>query len=93
MNSRIKILVNAFPMANVNTGIGRYLRCLYTEMERAYGDRLEIWYFDGMKISPRMPDGPANLDRWTVAVHEGETHISEFFHWVDMMKSFEVVNG
>ena len=65
MNHRMKLLVNAVPMVNVNTGIGRYLRCLYTEMERAYGDRLEIWYFDGMKVSPKMPEGPANLDRWT----------------------------
>ena len=65
MNHRIKLLVNAVPMVNVNTGIGRYLRCLYTEMERAYGDRLEIRYFDGIKVSPKMPDGPVNLDQWT----------------------------
>ena len=65
MNHRAKLLVNAVPMVNVNTGIGRYLRCLYTEIERTYGNRLEIRYFDGMKISPKMPDGPVNLDRWT----------------------------
>ncbi len=68
MNPRIKLLVNAVPMVNVNTGIGRYLRCLYTEMERAYGDRLDIGYFDGFKVTFRMPGGPANLSRWTRGV-------------------------
>ncbi len=68
MNSRIKLLVNAIPMVNVNTGISRYLRCLYAEMERLYGDRLEIGYFDGVKVSSTMPYGPANLNRWTKSV-------------------------
>jgi len=58
MNHRIKLLVNAVPMVNVNTGIGRYLRCLYAEMERAYGDRLEIGYFDGVRVSSMMPLWP-----------------------------------
>jgi len=65
MNPRIRLLVNAIPMVNVNTGISRYLRSLYAEMERVYGDRLEIGYFDGLKVSPVMPYGPANLNRWT----------------------------
>jgi len=64
MDSRIRLLVNAIPMLNVNTGINRYLRSLYTEMERVYGDRLEIGYFDGLRVSPVMPSGPANLNRW-----------------------------
>ena len=68
MNPRIKLLVNAVPMVNVNTGIGRYLRCLYAEMERAYGDRLEIGYFDGVKVSSMMPGGPSNLNRWTKGI-------------------------
>lgn len=65
MTPRIKLLVNAVPMVNVNTGISRYLRCLYAEMERTYGDRLEIGYFDGFKVTHEMPGGPANLGRWT----------------------------
>jgi len=65
MNSRIRLLVNAVPMVNVNTGISRYLRSLYAEMERVYSDRLEIGYFDGVRVSPMMPGGPANLNRWT----------------------------
>jgi len=68
MNSHMKLLVNAVPMVNVNTGISRYLRCLYREMERSYGDRLEIGYFDGFKVSSKMPRGPANLGQWTSGV-------------------------
>ena len=68
MSSRIRLLVNAIPMVNVNTGISRYLRSLYAEMERVYGDRLEIGYFDGMKVSSMMPGGPANLNRWTKGI-------------------------
>jgi glycosyltransferase involved in cell wall biosynthesis len=68
MSSRIKILVNAFPMVNVNTGIGRYLRCLYLGLEEHYGDRLEIGYFDGKKVSATMPSGPENFTRWSKLV-------------------------
>ena len=63
--SKMKILVNAFPMVNVNTGIGRYLRCLYQALEEHYGDELEIGYFDGKKVSSAMPSGPENLTRWS----------------------------
>jgi hypothetical protein len=35
MSPRIRLLVNAIPMVNVNTRISRYLRSLYAEMERA----------------------------------------------------------
>jgi glycosyltransferase involved in cell wall biosynthesis len=65
MPSKIKILVNAFPMVNVNTGIGRYVRCLYQALEEHYGDRLEIGYFDGKRVSTTMPSGPKNLTRWS----------------------------
>ena len=68
MSSKIKILVNAFPMVNVNTGISRYLRCLYTALEEQYGDRLEIGYFDGKRVSSMMPSGPRDLDRWSKVV-------------------------
>ncbi|MCF8083991.1 MAG: glycosyltransferase family 4 protein [Deltaproteobacteria bacterium] len=69
MCSRIKVLVNAIPMVNVNTGISRYLRCLYAEMERCYGDKLIIGYFDGWRVSNKMPRGPANLGQWTKGVN------------------------
>jgi hypothetical protein len=51
-------------MVKINTGISRYLRCLYAEIERLYSDRLEIGYFDGVKVSSTMPHGSANLNRW-----------------------------
>ena len=68
MNPKIKILVNAFPMVNVNTGIGRYLRCLYKALEEHCGDRVEIGYFDGSGVSSTMPSGPENLTRWSTLV-------------------------
>ena len=68
MPSKIKILVNAFPMVNVNTGIGRYVRCLYQALEEHYGDKLEIGYFDGKRVSTTMPSGPKNLTRWSKLV-------------------------
>ena len=63
MNPRMKLIVNAIPMVRVNTGISRYLRCLYTHLERRYSDRLRIGYFDGVRVSSTMPHGPAKLNR------------------------------
>jgi glycosyltransferase involved in cell wall biosynthesis len=65
MASRMRILVNAFPMVNVNTGIGRYLRFLYQALEEYYGDRVEIGYFDGKRVLATLPSGPENLTRWS----------------------------
>ena len=65
MADKLKIIVNAIPLNYIGTGIGRYLKCLYTEMEKSYGDRIEISYFDGVKISSTMPYGPENLPRWS----------------------------
>ena len=65
MLSRTKILVNAHPMTNVNTGISRYLRFLYRALEEHYGDRLEIGYFDGKRVSKVMPSGPQDLTQWS----------------------------
>lgn len=62
---KIKVIVNAIPLKNVNTGISRYMRCLYGELESRFGDRLEIGYFDGRRVSSGMPSGPEDLDRWS----------------------------
>ena len=65
---KLRVIVNAVPLATVNTGIGRYLRCLYAALERLYGDRLEVGYFDGRSVSARPPQPPENLaarSRWT----------------------------
>ena len=68
MAGRIKLLVNAVPLMNIGTGIGRYLKCLYTEMETQYSDSLEIRYFDGVKVLSVMPSGPGNLTMWLRAI-------------------------
>jgi len=68
MSKKIKVIVNGIPLRNVNTGISRYMRCLYTELERQYGNRLEIGYFDGRDVSSTMPSGPEDLTRWSSRV-------------------------
>ena len=68
MAGRIKILVNAIPLNHIGTGIGRYLKSLYTEMEKSYGDRVEICYFNGVNVSSAMPGGPENLARWSKGI-------------------------
>lgn len=68
MSKKIKVIVNGIPLRNVNTGISRYMRCLYIELERQYGDRLEIGYFDGRGVSSTMPSGPEDLNRWSSRV-------------------------
>lgn len=65
MPGKLKVIVNAIPLANVNTGIGRYIRSLYSEIESRFSDRIEIGYFDGSRVRSRMPDGPADLGRWS----------------------------
>lgn len=62
---KIRLIVNAIPLMYVTTGVGRYLRCLYEPLERLYGHKLEISYFDGKKILKRPPQGPADLNRWS----------------------------
>ncbi len=60
----VRILVNATPLLYVNTGIARYLRCLYTAMDRLYGDTCSIAYFDGRTVSNTMPTGPENSGKF-----------------------------
>jgi len=57
----LKVIVNAVPLTGVNTGIGRYLRCLYDHIERAYGSEVSIGYFDGRRVLERMPDPAASV--------------------------------
>lgn len=62
--TRLSVIVNAVPLTNVVTGVGRYMRCLYTELER--NPNLDIRYFDGQGLSREMPKGPENLARWSL---------------------------
>ena len=61
MTRPLKVIVNAVPLTGVNTGIGRYLRCLYASIERQYGSELEIGYFDGARVLPSMPRPAASV--------------------------------
>jgi glycosyltransferase involved in cell wall biosynthesis len=49
----MKILVNAMPFVGVLTGIQRYARCLYREMEKLLG--VNVDYFTGMGCLAEMP--------------------------------------
>ncbi|MCF8039601.1 MAG: glycosyltransferase family 4 protein [Desulfohalobiaceae bacterium] len=55
MTTRPAIIVNAIPLTQVQTGIGRYLRCLYTEILRNHQDRFQISFFDGKRLRPELP--------------------------------------
>jgi alpha-1,3-rhamnosyl/mannosyltransferase len=61
MPRKLKVIVNAIPLTGVNTGIGRYLRCLYAHIERRFADELEIAYFDGARALPGMPQPAASV--------------------------------
>jgi len=57
----MKILVNANPLVGLLSGVSRYVRQLYCEMER-FPD-VEVFYFDGYRVHRRMPD-QAIPERW-----------------------------
>ena len=61
----MKIIVNAIPLLGANTGIARYIRCLYSEIEKLYGGACDIHYFNGVQAAPDMPSGPENLKSWS----------------------------
>lgn len=64
----MRILVNAIPLKGLLTGISRYVRQLYTEIERLPG--VEVHYFDGLRATDRMPGqaSPAGWSFFTKAV-------------------------
>lgn len=68
MTRPLRVVVNAVPMTNIHTGISRYMRCLYAELERLYPGELDIQYFDGRALSPTPPGGPRNEARWAKLV-------------------------
>jgi glycosyltransferase involved in cell wall biosynthesis len=49
----MRILVNALPLVGVLTGIQRYVRCLYRQIERF--SQVSVAYFTGMKCLSEMP--------------------------------------
>ncbi len=65
---RKRIIVNAIPMINVSTGIGRYIRSLYTSMERMYADSYEFVYFDGKNTTNTIPPKAPSIANWSKRV-------------------------
>lgn len=63
----MKIIVNAIPLNNISTGIGRYLKCLYDEIQGQRPD-LTIRYFDGRRLCKDIPKSPEKYSLWAFAV-------------------------
>jgi glycosyltransferase involved in cell wall biosynthesis len=57
----MKILVNAIPLVGLLTGISRYVRQLYHELEQL--SNVEVFYFDGIRVHRQMPD-QAVPEKW-----------------------------
>jgi alpha-1,3-rhamnosyl/mannosyltransferase len=49
----MRFIVNALPLTGLLTGISRYVRCLYAEIEKIPG--VQVVYFTGEKLPQRMP--------------------------------------
>jgi len=64
----MKILVNAIPLVGLLTGISRYVRQLYFELDQ-FPD-IEVIYFDGKRILKNMPAqaDPIKWSRETAAI-------------------------
>ena len=63
----MKIIVNACPLNNIPTGIGRYIRSLYAQISQSYPE-IEIKYFDGVRLCKDMPNSPEDQSFWATAV-------------------------
>ncbi len=61
----LRVIVNAIPMINVSTGIGRYIRSTYQELERLHGERLRVGYFDGRTARREIPPLREDVAQWT----------------------------
>ena len=62
---KIKIIVNAIPLVNIKTGIGRYIEGLYSELQKF--EHIEIFYFDGRNILKNFPK-PIEIRKWSKIV-------------------------
>ncbi len=63
----MRIIVNAAPLNNILTGIGRYIRELYTQIQVLRPD-IEISFFNGAGLSRRMPAPQKDYRLWELAV-------------------------
>jgi alpha-1,3-rhamnosyl/mannosyltransferase len=60
----MKILVNAVPLANLRTGIARYVEGLYRALSRVPG--VSVAFYDGSRLLDHLPGGPADVARWSL---------------------------
>ncbi|WP_031482043.1 glycosyltransferase family 4 protein [Maridesulfovibrio frigidus] len=60
----MKILVNALPLINLRTGIGRYVENLYKILSRTPG--VHVAYYDGKRLLDRLPEASLNVERWSL---------------------------
>jgi len=65
---KFKLVVNAIPLLNIGTGIGRYLDGLYSQLEEHFRDEIEFGYFDGTSVNSNRPQGPGNVEQWSSRV-------------------------
>ena len=63
----MKIIVNACPLNNLSTGIGRYIKSLYAQISQSYPE-IEINYFDGTRLCKDIPKPPEDKGLWATAV-------------------------
>lgn len=82
---RVRILLDAIPLTGLLTGISRYLRNLYSEMEKL--PEVEVYYFNGKRVSRRMPAQaePISWARKTDRVwrlHESAVLAMRTAHWL-----------
>ena len=63
----MKIIVNACPLNNLPTGIGRYIKSLYAQISLSYPE-IDINYFDGVRLCKDMPNPPEDQSLWATAV-------------------------
>jgi glycosyltransferase involved in cell wall biosynthesis len=57
----MNILLDAIPLDSLGTGISRYLRNLYSSLEKFSG--VTVYYYNGKRCTKKMPGG-ANAESW-----------------------------
>jgi glycosyltransferase involved in cell wall biosynthesis len=65
---KLNLVLNAIPLLNISTGIGRYLDCLYSQLEKQFNSEIEFGYFNGISLLKHPPRGPSNLNQWSSKV-------------------------
>lgn len=60
----MKILVNALPLVNLRTGIGRYVENLYCAL--SLSPDVTIAYYDGKRLHDHIPEAMADVARWSL---------------------------